>query len=114
MKKIILVLACVLCSAVAAQAAPFIVCDKDATANPPSTYVVTSGQAWLPASTAALTSGTLGFKIDVAGAPVGASSIKIKPCNNDPIWGQLCGPEATYPLVRPSAPAAITNTGLTP
>lgn len=114
MKKLILTLACVLCSIATAQAAPFIAADRDATANPPTTYVITSGQTWLPASVPALTSGSLGFKIDVAGSPVGASSIKIKPCNNDAIWGQLCGPEATFPLVRPSAPAAITGTSLTP
>jgi hypothetical protein len=113
MRKSILAMACFLCitTATVAQAAPFIACDKDAAV---STYVITSGQTWLPASTVALATGTLGFKIDVAGAPVGTSSVKIKPCTTDAIWGQLCGPETTFPLVRPSAPAAMTGTGLMP
>jgi hypothetical protein len=113
MKKIILALAIVLTAQVV-SAAPFLAATRDATTNPPTVYVLTSGQTWLPASVPALTTGLYGFKIDMVAAPTGASTIKIKPCTTDDIWGQLCGVETSFPLVRPVPPAAITGALLTP
>lgn len=116
MKSFILTLAILVAMVTTAVAAPFIECDRDLTTNPPTVYVVTSpvGATWIPATVPALTAGTYGFKIDMVNAPVGTTTIKIKPCVTDSIWGQLCGPETTFPLVRPSAPAAMTGTGLMP
>jgi hypothetical protein len=115
MKKVLLVLVGVLFTSTA-YAAPFITCDRDITTNPPTSYIITlpTGQTWLPTSTPALTAGTYGFKLDVNAAPVGTTLVKVKGCVTDTLWGQLCNAEQTFPLVRPSAPANMTNISLIP
>lgn len=115
MKKVLLALVGLLFTS-SAYAAPFITVDRDLTSNPPTQYIVTlpTGQSWLPTSTPALTSGTYGFKLDVGAAPVGTTNVKIKGCIIDTLWGQLCNTEQTFPLVRPSAPATMTNISLIP
>lgn len=96
--------------------APFFVIDRDAGANPPTSYLITlpTGQAWTSSTVTPLTSGLYAFKIDMAAAPTGTTNIKVKGCFMDPLWGQLCNVEQTYPLVRPSAPAAISGFTLIP
>lgn len=91
-----------------AQAAPLLVCDRDTTTNPPTEYqiILPAGQTWMVATSPAITTGLYGFKADIANAPVGTTSISVKACKVDPIWGTQCSVASTYPLVRPSAPLA--------
>jgi hypothetical protein len=87
-------------------AAPFLVCDRDTSANPPTEYQITlpSGQTWMVANAPAITTGLYGFKADIANAPVGTTSISVKACKVDPIWGTLCSVASTYPLARTAPP----------
>lgn len=111
--KSLLVLCLVLIASIA-SAQPFLVCDREITGTIPTSYQITlpTGQTWLPATTPALTSGSYGIKLDMANAPTGSYPVKVKACITDPLWGQNCSVDSTYPLVRPSSPSPPTGATL--
>lgn len=91
-----------------AFAAPFLVCDMPTTGTMPTEYQVTlpAGQSWMATTVPALKTGQYGFKADITNAPVGTTAISVKACIDDSLWGTQCSEATTYPLVRPSRPAA--------
>jgi hypothetical protein len=100
MKKIQLIVLVMVFLASSAFASPFLVCDPQAGVT---SYQLT-GPSWVPTiPVPAQADGSI--KLDVATASVGANSITVKACKDDPIWGVLCSEAAPFAFTKPASPA---------
>jgi len=109
MKKILLIVLAMMFVASSVFASPFLVCDPQTGVT---SYQLT-GPAWVPtAPVAAQADGSI--KLDVATASVGANSLTVKACKNDPIWGVMCSDAIPFQFVRPASPSSPANTKLQP
>jgi hypothetical protein len=107
MKKL-LVIGLILLFPTVCFAAPFIVCDPQTGVT---TYQLT-GPVWVPTSINALTDGSL--RLDVSPSAVGSTTIGVKACKVDAVWGTLCSTEVPFTYTRPVAPTTPGNTKLVP
>ena len=105
MKKIFLVL-CLVLAATTVQAAPFLTSDPQTGVT---SYTLT-GPAWVPASVTAQANGSL--RLDVAPSAVGSTSLTVKACNVDPVWGTQCSASVPFVYTRPVVPAIPGGLGL--
>lgn len=88
-----------------ASAAPFLVCDPQP-GQGVEWYVVTGLPAQVDGSHVAPDStGTYGFKLDLAEMPPGTYTVKAKACQQTVTWGEVCSVDS-LPLdfERPSPP----------
>jgi hypothetical protein len=105
MKTFIAVLAMVLVASTV-FGSPFLVCDPQAGVT---SYQLTG---WTPTTVTAESNGSL--RMDVASAVVGNTSLTIKACKNDAIWGTQCSSATPFSFLRPSAPSVPSGTVLAP
>jgi len=99
MKKLILIVLAMAFMASSVFASPFLVCDPQTGVT---SYQLT-GPSWVPTSTPAQADGSI--KLDVATASVGANSLTVKACKDDPIWGVLCSDAVPFDFTRPAQAA---------
>ena len=107
MKKLI-ALMIVLAIPVLASSSPFLVCDPQAGV----THYKMTGASWVPVSVPAQEDGSL--KMDVASASVGAASLTVRACVNDPVWGEACSDAVPFGFTRPAAPSTMKGLKLSP
>jgi hypothetical protein len=105
---VVAVLFLVLFMATIAQAAPFLVCDPQAGVT---SYKLT-GPAWLPVTAPAQPDGSI--HLDLTGATVGSSSITLRACIIDPVWGEACSAATPFTFTRPATPVTSTGVKLAP
>jgi hypothetical protein len=74
-------------------------------------YTLT-GPSWLPTTVAAQWDGSL--KVDVTVAAVGTTSVTLKACIVDLIWGTVRNTAVSFSFPRPGSPFATTGPELTP
>lgn len=107
MKKILLIALAMVFVASSVFASPFLVCDPQAGVT---NYQLT-GPSWVPtAPVPAQADGSI--KLDVTTASVGANSLTVKACRDDPIWGVLCSEAAPFIFTRSASPAKPAGIGL--
>jgi hypothetical protein len=87
-------------------ASPWLICDPQTGVT---SYQLTG---WTPTTVTAETNGSI--RMDVASAVVGNTSLTIKACKNDAVWGVLCSTATPFVLTRPGYPNALTNGHLEP
>ena len=111
MRKVILILVCLLAATPVFAAGPYLVCSPDPGAT---SFNVSGLPAAINASNLPVDStGTYGFKLDISALPPGSYTVTATACTTDPAWGAGCsGPSAPFVLTRPGAPAVPTGIGL--
>lgn len=109
MKKLILIILGMVFWVVPVFASPFLVCDPQTGVT---SYQLT-GPSWLPTiPVPAQADGSI--KLDVATASVGANSLTVKACKDDPTWGVMCSDAVPFVFTRPASPSSPANTKLQP
>jgi hypothetical protein len=106
--RYILALFALLVMAGFSYAAPFMVCDPQATVT---TYQLT-GPGWVPTNVTAQADGSI--KMDVASAVVGITSLTVKACRVDPVWGTQCSAAVPFSFTKPGTPLNPANVVLAP
>ena len=101
-----LVILAVLAMAGVASASPWLVCDPQAGVT---TYQLT-GPAWVPTTVPAQANGAI--KMDVQSAPTGITSITVKACNTDTVWGTQCSASVPFSFTRPGVPLSPAGVAL--
>lgn len=97
MKKIILLAIGIVLMASVACAAPFIVCDPQATV----TFYKVTGPAWVVSPVTAQADGSV--KMDISASTVGTNSLTFAACKTDATWGELCSPFVPFSFTRPAS-----------
>lgn len=109
MKKVLFVFMFCMLLSVPVYAAPFL------TTNPQAGIVTyhLSGSAWVPASVAAQSDGSL--RLDVSASTVGANTVNISACSStDALWGVLCSSAIPFGFTRPGVPGVPSGATLVP
>jgi hypothetical protein len=90
-------------------AAPFLVCDPQSGVQ---VYKLT-GPVWVPATVPAQPDGAI--RMDITAAEAGAiTSLTVKACKSDPIWGEQCSAAVPFEFTRPAAPPTPAGIRLVP
>ncbi len=85
-----------------AAASPFLVCDPQAGV----THYQLTGPAWIANPVAAQADGSI--RMDVAPSAIGTTSLTVKACKTDAVWGESCSDAVPFAYDRPS-PAATPD-----
>lgn len=89
-------------------AAPFLVCDPQATV----TFYKVTGPTWVVSPVTEQADGSV--KMDISASTVGLNSLTFAACKTDVTWGELCSPFAPFSFTRPVPPTIPANIKLTP
>ena len=100
----------VMLAAVPVSAAPFLVCNPQPGAGV-EWYVVSGLPAAVDGSKVVVDStGTYGFKLDLAAIPPGTYTVKAKACKQDANWGEACSVDSLpFEFSRPTPPTSPLN-----
>lgn len=91
-----------------AYAAPFIICDPQATV----THYKITGDAYWTADIPAQADGSI--RTDVGGIASGEHNIQVVACRADALWGEACSAPTPFSFTRPSGPTAPASFRLAP
>lgn len=93
----------VLALAVSVSAAPTLICSPQAGVT---SYRLT-GPSWVPTSVPAQSNGSI--NMDVSSAAVGTTSLTVRACKTDAVWGEQCSVPVPFDFNRPAPPAAASG-----
>jgi hypothetical protein len=108
--SILLIITGILCFYLMANAAPFLVCDPPPAGSTMPTFYKIASLPGVPAQVPKDTTGTYGFKYDLASLPAGSYTVTAQACLTNASFGEVCSVStAPFSFTKPGTPSTPTN-----